>query len=137
MSAKSNYALENQDKALTDFRKLATEVTTREGAESKYRVAEILFAMGDIEEAEALVYEFVDQNTPHQYWMARMFILLSDISIIQEDEFQARATLQSLADYYQIDDDGIMDEVRAKLAELNLNNEVANDTIKLSIKKNN
>ncbi|MDX2415587.1 MAG: hypothetical protein QNK33_10385, partial [Bacteroidales bacterium] len=105
--------------------------------ESKYRVAEILFTKGDIESSEKLVYEFIDQNTPHQYWMARMFILLADISLKQNDEFQARATLQSLADYYQADDDGIMDEVRARLSELNVNNEEVNDTIKFSTEKNN
>ncbi len=137
ISAKSNYALDNMNKALIDFRKLASEVTTSEGAESKYRVAEILFTKGDIESSEKLVYEFIDQNTPHQYWMARMFILLADISLKQNDEFQARATLQSLADYYQTDDDGIMDEVRARLSELNANNEEVNDTIKFSTEKNN
>lgn len=136
ISAKSNYALNNMDKALSAFRKLAYEVTTGEGAESKYRVAEILFSRGEIEASENLVYEFIDQNTPHQYWMARMFILLADISIKQNDEFQARATLQSLADYYQIEDDGIMDEVRSRLSELNAANVETNDTIKLSIKKN-
>lgn len=136
ISAKSNYALDNMDKALEGFRKLASEVITSEGAESKYRLAEILFSKGNADAAEALVYEFIDQNTPHQYWMARMFILLSDISISKDDEFQARATLQSLADYYQIQDDGILDEVKAKLNELDLNNPEVKDTIKLSIKKN-
>lgn len=134
MSAKSNYALDNTGRALVDFRKLATETTTIEGAESKYRLAEILYKQGETDKAESLVYEFIDQNTPHQYWMARMFILLADISLEKNDEFQARATLQSLADYYQIDDDGILDEVRAKLSELNVNQEVT-DTIKLTIKK--
>lgn len=134
MSAKSNYALENIDRALSDFSLLATETTTNEGAESNFRVAEILFMKGEIDKAEKLVYEFIDQNTPHQYWMARMFILLADISLKKNDEFQARATLQSLADYYQEEDDGILDEVRAKLSELSLPEEV-NDTIKLKFEK--
>ena len=137
ISAKSNYALENNDRALEDFRKLATEVTTDEGAESKYRVAEILFERGRLDESEKLVYEFIEQNTPHQYWMARMFILLADISISKNDEFQARATLQGLADYYQLKDDGILDEVRAKLDELNQGTAVKEDTIQLSIQKKN
>jgi len=34
---------------------------------------------------------------------------------------QARATLQSLRDYYSIDNDGILDEVKAKLDSLNEN----------------
>ena len=43
MSAKANYSLNNFDEALRDFRKVATEVTSIEGAESKYRVAELLY----------------------------------------------------------------------------------------------
>ncbi|MCD4769363.1 MAG: tetratricopeptide repeat protein [Bacteroidales bacterium] len=135
--AKSNFALDNAGIALDDFRHVAVEVTSSEGAESKFRVAEILFEQKKIADAESVVNEFIEQNTPHQYWMARMFILLSDISIVNSDEFQARATLQSLADYYQIDDDGILDEVKSRLNDLDQQNEVVNDTIRLSIEKKN
>jgi hypothetical protein len=61
---------------------------------------------------------FIDQKSPHQYWMARVFLLIADISLQKGDRLQARATLQSLNDYYEIDNDGILDEVKAKLATL-------------------
>jgi TolA-binding protein len=118
MSAKANYSLNNFDEALTDFRKVAREVTSAEGAESKYRVAELLFKKDMTAESEKIITEFIDQNTPHQYWMARMFLLLSDISIRKGDKLQARATLQSLKDYYTVDNDGILDEVKSKLGSL-------------------
>ena len=121
MSAKANYSLNNFDDALRDFRKVATEVTSVEGAESKYRVAEILYKNEKIAESEKIISEFIDQNTPHQYWMARMFLLLTDISIRKGDLLQARATLQSLKEYYSVDNDGILDEVKAKLDSLNDN----------------
>ena len=76
MNAKANYSLNNFDEALVDFRKVATEVTSAEGAESKYRVAELLNKKGMTDESEKIISEFIDQNTPHQYWMARMFLLL-------------------------------------------------------------
>ncbi|MCX6302284.1 MAG: tetratricopeptide repeat protein [Bacteroidia bacterium] len=122
MRAKANYSLNNFDEALSDFRKTATEVASIEGAESKYRVAELLFRKEQVIESEKVVNEFIDQNTPHQYWMARMFILLSDISVKKGDTLQARATLQSLKDYYTIDNDGILDEVKSKLDALSQNN---------------
>jgi TolA-binding protein len=122
MRAKGNYSLNNFDESLSDFRKVATEVSSAEGAESKYRVAELLFKKDQIAESERIINEFIDQNTPHQYWMARMFLLLSDISVKEGDTIQARATLQSLRDYYTIDNDGILDEVKAKLDALNQNN---------------
>ncbi|MGE5406202.1 MAG: tetratricopeptide repeat protein, partial [Methanosarcina sp.] len=115
MNARANYSLNNFDEALRDFKKVATEVTSAEGAESKYMVAELLNRNGQSAEAEKIINEFIGQNSPHQYWMARMFLLLSDISIKKGDTLQARATLQSLKDYYTIEDDGILDEVKQKL----------------------
>ena len=116
MNAKANYSLNNFDEALRDFRKVAKEVTSVEGAESKYRVAELLYKKDMTTESEKVISEFIDQNTPHQYWMARMFLLLADISLKKGDTLQARATLQSLKDYYTVDNDGILDEVKARMA---------------------
>ncbi len=118
MRAKANYSLNNFVDALSDFRKVAVEVSSAEGAESKYRVAELLYKDGKDAEAEKVISEFINQNTPHQYWMARMFLLLADISIKKGDLLQARATLQSVKDYYTIDNDGILDEAKAKLNSL-------------------
>ncbi len=130
MSAKANYSLNNFDDALRDFRKVATEVTSVEGAESKFRVAELLYKKDKTDESEKIINEFINQNTPHQYWMARMFLLLADISIKKGDTLQARATLQSLKDYYSVDNDGILDEVKAKMDTLGQNNPKAeNDSI--------
>jgi TolA-binding protein len=115
MRAKANYSLNNFEDALRDFRKVATEVTSVAGAESKYRVAELLYKKDMMTESEKVISEFISQNTPHQYWMARMFLLLADISIKNGDTLQARATLQSLKENYSVDNDGIMDEVKSRL----------------------
>jgi TolA-binding protein len=122
MKAKANYSLNNFAEALTDFRKLSREVVSSEGAESKYRVAELLFRENQTEESEKTVLEFIDQKSPHEYWMARMFILLSDISVRKGDMLQAKVTLESLRDYYTIKDDGILDEVKSKLESMTQNN---------------
>lgn len=118
ISAKAHYSLNEFDEALRDFRKTATEVISIEGSESKYRVAEILFKKGNTDESEKIVTQFIDQNSPHQYWMAKMFLLLADISVKKGDTLQARATLQSLKEYYTTSDDGILDEVKEKMASL-------------------
>lgn len=121
MRAKANYSLNNFSEALADFRKTAIEVASEEGAESKYRVADLLYRQDKMTEAEQVITEFIDQNTPHQYWMARVFLLLADISIKKGDLLQARGTLLGLKDYYTIDDDGILDEVRSRLDALDQN----------------
>jgi len=54
--------------------------------------------------------------------MAKIFILLSDISLKKGDKLQARVTLESLRDYYSVSDDGILEEVKARLETLNQTN---------------
>ncbi|RLD29908.1 MAG: hypothetical protein DRI73_10725, partial [Bacteroidetes bacterium] len=101
--------------ALVYFKKVSNEIKSKEGAESKYRIAEIYFKQGEIDAAEKLTQEFIQENTPHQQWMARIFILASDISLKKNDLLQARYTLQSLIDFYEVNDDGIKEEARKKL----------------------
>jgi TolA-binding protein len=132
MSGKAHYSQNEYDEALKDFRKISGEVTSIEGAESKYRVAELLFRKGQSAESEKVINEFIDQNTPHQFWMARMFLLLSDISIKKGDKLLALATLRALKDNYPVDSDGILDEVREKLDSLNAGQETQSDSLKIN-----
>ena len=112
--AKSLMANDRLMLALEEFRKVATEVNSPEGAESKYRVAEIYFKQGNLKEADKTIAEFTEQTTPHQYWMAMSFILWADIYAAQGDYFQAIQTLQSIIDYYGNSDDGILALAREK-----------------------
>jgi TolA-binding protein len=130
MSGKAHYSQNEYDEALKDFKKISNEVTSVEGAESKYRVAELLNRKGQTADAEKVINEFISQNTPHQFWVARIFLLLSDISISKGDKLQARATLQALKDNYPVDNDGILDEVKSKLSSLNAGTETPADSVK-------
>ncbi len=112
--AKSLYARDRLMLALEEFQKVATEVTSPEGAESKYRMAEIYFKRDDIAEADKVIADFAGKTTPHQYWMAMSFILWADIFAAQGDFFQAIQTLQSIIDYYGNSDDGILILARDK-----------------------
>ncbi|MBN2610946.1 MAG: tetratricopeptide repeat protein [Bacteroidales bacterium] len=100
--------------ALEEFQKVAGEVSSIEGAESKYRVAEIYFKRGELQEADKIIAGFAEKTTPHQYWMAMSFILWADIYATQNDYFQAIQTLQSIIDYYGNSSDGILDLARTK-----------------------
>jgi TolA-binding protein len=119
VTAKANQRLGNLEDALDDYRRVGTEVATAYGAEAKYHVAELFWLAGDVKGAETEVNEFIDMGSPHTYWTGRIFLLLSDISVKNGDTFQAKATLQSLIDYYTIKNDGIIDEARKRLAALN------------------
>jgi len=94
-------------------------------------VAEILFKKGQITESEKVINEFIDKNTPHQFWTARVLLLLADIDTKRGDKLAAQATLKTLKDNYPNDTDGIIDEVRSKLDSLNIGQDAHADTLKL------
>jgi TolA-binding protein len=71
------------------------------------------------DKAENMVYEFSDSKTPQNYWLAKAFILLGDIYLTRGDEFQARATYQSVVDGYSLANDGIVERAKSKIAKMN------------------
>ena len=135
---KAYKAMEDLDRAMAEFRVVAQEVTSREGAESKYRIAEIYFMQGKNEQSEQEVYDLVAMNTPHQHWMARSFILLADIYLELGDDFQARHTLQSIVDNYDISGDGILSDARKRLQAIDMREDVKpesdRDTLEIRIR---
>ncbi len=105
----------DQAKALDILTAVAKDVKNVEGAESKYLVAEILYKKGQLDESEKVILDFLDQNTTHQYWLAKTYILWSEIYVRRGDLFQAKATLQILKENYTRQDDGIISTVDEKL----------------------
>ena len=103
--AKAYYQKGQYDKAIADFRLLATEVRTVQGAESEYLICEALFRQGKFSETEEEIVQFANMNTTQQYWLAKAFILLSDVYVRQGDDFQAEQYLLSLQANYTVQDD--------------------------------
>jgi len=115
MLAVSYYKSGFQDKAFPILSKLSGDTNSAEGAEAKYLVAEILFERQKLKESEKEIMDFIDKNSPHQFWLAKSFILLSDIYMKNGDEFQAKHTLKSIEENYPEPNDGIMVITRQKL----------------------
>ncbi len=116
--AKSFHELNEMDFAFDFYKNVAQEGNSKEGAESKYMIIEILYERGDLDTSEEEVYSFIEMNTPHQYWMGMAFLTLSDIYIAKDDAFSAINSLQSLIDYYTIPDDGIIANAKQRKAAL-------------------
>lgn len=113
--ATSYYKTGNKDKAFPILTKLSTDTNSAEGAESKFLVADILFERQRLKEAEDEIMDFIDKNSPHQFWLAKSFLLLSDIYLKNGDEFQAKNTLKSIVENYPEQNDGILQTTRQKL----------------------
>ncbi len=125
MKREANYMLavsyvqtEKYDQALPVLETLATDVKSKEGAEAKYLIAEILFRKNKLAESEKEIMDFISKNTPHQYWLAKSFILLADIYMQNGDEFQAKHTLKSIVENYPEKEDGILEAASEKLFRL-------------------
>ncbi|WP_461643726.1 tetratricopeptide repeat protein [Labilibaculum euxinus] len=112
---KSYLNLGNTVAASNDFKELAKETQSVEGAESKYLLAKVYFENGKYDLAEKEINGFIEMNSPHQYWLAESFLLLSDVFMKKNDPFQARYTLQSIVDNYAVKNDGIIERAQAKL----------------------
>lgn len=113
----------DQDMALDVLTVVARDVKNVEGAESKYLISDIMFRKGQVDQAEKEILEFLDQNTTHQYWLAKGYILWSEIYLKRGDLFQAKATLQILKENYKNQDDGIMTLVNDRLSWIETQNQ--------------
>lgn len=97
------YALAQQGntaQAAAEWEKLASDTDDLYGAMSAFHLAQQQFDKGNIKQARRTVNALIDSNTPHQYWLARGYILLSDISRSQGNTFEADEYLKSLRENY-------------------------------------
>lgn len=104
--------------AMADLQTLAKDTRNLYGAEAKYLVAQQLYNAGQYAEAEQELLNFIDQSTPHAYWLARGFILLSDVYVAEGKELDARQYLLSLQQNYRGNDD-IANMIESRLKKLN------------------
>ena len=101
--AKAYIELGEEEKALADLKDISKDTRTEQGAEAKYLLAQLYYDKQEDKNAEEVLMKFIEDGTPHQYWLARGFILLADIYIRQGDDFQARQYLTSLRNNYKGD----------------------------------
>lgn len=103
--------------ALPLWQSLAGNTSDIFGAKSAFRAAEAMFEAGNADEALAAVQKFTASGSPHRYWVARGFILLSDIYKSQGKDFEAREYLEALRDNYPGDETDIQSMLESRLSE--------------------
>lgn len=108
--ANAQLRLGRVESAYATFAQIGQNTGSITGAEARFRMVEIRHRQKDWERTKEEVLAFSKQNTPHQYWLAKSFILLADSYYQQGDSFQAKATLQSIIDNYLDRNDGIVKE---------------------------
>ena len=110
----------NSQAALSDLQLLAKDTRTPYGAEAKYLVAWMHYQAKQFDLAEQEILQFIDQSTPHAYWLARSFVLLADVYVATGKPVDARQYLLCLQQNYTVDDD-VQPMIRERLEKLKEN----------------
>ncbi len=138
---KSYYGQNDLAKALPALKGISSDTKLEQGAEAKFLVAEIYFRQNKKAEAESEIDDFISKGTPYLFWLGKSFLLLSDIYIGNNQEFDAKHTLKSLIENYNNDTDGIKDEASRKLAKIEASEqkeqkEAIDNSLQLKINEN-
>jgi TolA-binding protein len=99
--AKSYMAMDNLENARLEFGITANLSEDERGAEAKYMVAYIDYHMGKYTEAENGIFELSERFASYDQWVAKGFLLLSDVYLATGNVFQARETLKSIIENYR------------------------------------
>ncbi|MFO8053754.1 MAG: tetratricopeptide repeat protein [Bacteroidales bacterium] len=119
---KSALELDSISTAKKAFDYLTDNLNNEMSVEAKYLTAEIQYQEGDLEESESLLFEIINQVPSYDYWIAKSFILIADIYRERDNIIQAKATLQSIIENYQVDPSSskpnLVDIAEQKLTEI-------------------
>lgn len=113
--AKSYINTKQTDAAITDLQTLAQDSRNVFGAEAQYTLADIFYKWKSYDKAIQQVQSFMEQGTPHEYWMAKALIVLSDSYAAKGDNFQAKQYLESLKANYKGSEADIASEISERL----------------------
>lgn len=116
--AKSYMNQKADKKALADLQTLAKDTRNLYGAEAKYLVAQQYYTAGEYAAAEKELLDYIERSTPHAYWLARSFVLLSDVYMAMDKKLDAQQYLLSLQQNYHANDD-IEGMIESRLEKLN------------------
>lgn len=103
------------ESAMADFQFVANDTRSVYGAEAQFILADTYYRWKSYDRAEAQVKSFMQKGTPHQYWMARALIVLSDTYKAKGDDFQAKQYLESLKNNYKGNEADIREMINERL----------------------
>lgn len=115
LRGKSYQQVNEVDNAMADFQAIANNTRSVYGAEAQFILADTYYRWKSYDRAEAQVKGFMQKGTPHQYWMARALIVLSDTYKAKGDTFQARQYLESLKNNYTGNEADIQQMINERL----------------------
>lgn len=101
--------------AVALWEQLASNTDDLNGTKAAYYLAQYHHDKGDEPLALKEVNALIEANPPHEYWVARAFILLSDVRRSQGNAFEADEYLRSLRENYPGDNADIFRMIDERL----------------------
>ncbi|MEO8765214.1 MAG: tetratricopeptide repeat protein [Ginsengibacter sp.] len=94
---KSLQADKQCDQAIAAFKQVAAINKSAWGAEARYEIANCYYTLNDLSNAEKAGLDVIKITGSYDFWVAKAYILLGDVYLLQKDYFNAKATYQSVA----------------------------------------
>lgn len=104
--------------AEAELKAMSADVTSESGSHAAYELARLQYNAGNYKTAEKLTNALLGSGSPHAYWIAKAYILLSDIYLKQGRTTEAREYLESLRSNYPGKEKEIFAEIDSRLARL-------------------
>ncbi len=114
---KAAYERENYDKAIDSFLKTLNSAKDEYGAEAQYLMARIQYDQGKYVESIETLYDLNKNFSLYENWLGKSFLLIADNYIALDENFQAKATLNSVIENSPLP--GIREQAQQKLNVLN------------------
>lgn len=117
---KSLYFTKNFKAALPILDQIVKDKNSKRSAECTYYLAQIYHQQGDYKKSNDILMTAKDDYGSYEYWVIKYFILIGYNYHKLNDNFQAKATLESIIGNYQGNEE-LVKEAQAKLDEINSN----------------
>ena len=101
--ARNEFKNGNYAKSRKTFEKVERLSNYDEGAEAKYYLAYLTYLDDNLQLAEEMIFQLSDQYSS-DHFIAKSFLLLADIYISKDNNFQAKATLESIIENHDGED---------------------------------
>lgn len=113
---KAAYSQGNNQEAMDYFLTTLNTAKDENGAEAQWLLAEIQYKNGEYATSIETLYDLNSNFSAYEFWLGRSFLLIADNYIALEENFQARATLNSLVERSPLPE--IVEMARRKLRDL-------------------
>jgi tetratricopeptide (TPR) repeat protein len=110
---KAAYQRGNDEKAIDNFLKTLNTAKDEYGAEAQYLMAKIQYDQGKHAESIETLYDLNKNFSLYENWLGKSFLLIAENYIALEENFQAKATLNSLIENSPLPD--IREQAKQKL----------------------